>query len=123
MAAPAAITYNTPLTAFSLAMLCTTAADAVMDITNAQLLAGCAAVSPLRDFLATSYANAAAADTAFRNILGEIVIRQTLGTAGTSVALAIWVAAGAVPALRITATGSTDSVYEILIRCSAGFIR
>ena len=125
MAAPGAITYNSPLTGFSLAMFCTTAGNALMEITNAQLVAGCVAGGPLADFFALPFANAAAADTAFRNRLGEIVIRQVSGTASTSVAVVTWVAAGpaTLPALAITAVASTDSAYEILIRVSHSIIR
>ena len=124
MAAPGAITFNTPVTANSMALRCTTAANAVMDLSNAALLPGSTAGTQLGDFLRfNTYADAAAVDTAFRNILGEIVIRQTSGTAGTSVAVVVWVASASTPALQITAVGSTDSQYEILIRTSHSVIR
>lgn len=124
MAAPGAITFNTPVTANSMALLCTTAGNAVMDLSNAALLPGSVAGTQLGDFLRlNTYASGAAVDTAFRNILGEIVIRQTAGLAGTSVAVVTWVASTSTPALQITATGSTDSQYEILIRTSHSVIR
>lgn len=124
-APPQVVTPNTPLTANSCALLCTTANDMEMLISNAQLLTGSTADTLLGDFLRGTYASSAAVDTAFRNILGEIIIRQISGTASTSARVVVWVAAGpaTAPALSILSVFSTDSVYEILIRTSHTVIR
>ena len=70
-------------------------------------------VNPLRTFLSKAYANDAAAETAFRAIGGEIVIRQVSGTATTVIA-AGWTASAAVPSLTIT--NGADQVLEFVIR-------
>lgn len=119
MAAPAAITYGLR-GAFSTSFQVTTSGAAAMDISNAQLIAGLTSAAlggVLITFLSTVFANAAAADTAFRAIGGFIDIRQTGGTASTSVWAVVWVAAAAVPALQITSVGTTDSQFEITVGC------
>ena len=82
-------------------------------ITNTLLAAGLTAGGQLAAFLATVFANAADADTAFRAIGGYFQVRQTGGTASTSCFEIFWVAAAAVPALTVRAVGSTDYVLEI----------
>lgn len=126
-AAPTATTFNTPLTANSCAMFCTATvgADPVMLIPNATLILGSAAGTPIGDFLRNTYASAAAVDTAFRNLLGEIVVRQVLGGLSLSELVVVWVAAGpaTAPALQITGDTTATMQYEILIRLAHTVIR
>lgn len=83
-------------------------------ITNALLVANQPA-GQLLTFLSTGFASAAAVDTAFRALGGYFQVRQTGGTASTSVFEIFWVAAGpsTVPALTVRGVGSTDYVLEI----------
>ncbi len=97
-----------------------TAADT---ITNAALTAILAAAGTnstaqqqMRNFLATVFADMAAADLAFRAIGGYIAVRQTAGTPGTSTPIITWVCTAAVPAIDIAWTGlGAASELEITI--------
>ena len=69
-------------------------------------------------------ADAAAVNTAFRNVLGEIDVRVSATTVQSSTSLLVeWIATASKPALQITETTATDSVYEILLRVSHSIIR
>lgn len=93
-----------------------TATAAASEISNASLISGLETTNcPLYTFLNTAHASASAADIAFRAFGGRIDMRQTGGTLSTTSFSAIWVAAGAVPALTITGTTSTDYVMEVTI--------
>ncbi len=106
---------------FSTSFTTTNVADVQGSITNALLVAGLGA-GPLLTFLSTSFANEAAADLAFRAIGGQVAMRQRLGTASTSTFLFEWVCTTAVPAVLITAAGSTDYVLEVTISCSHSIV-
>jgi hypothetical protein len=75
----------------------------------------------LLTFLSTTFANDAAAETAFRNAGGEIVIRATAGTDPVAATFA-WTAAAAVPALTI-ASAAADNVFELKIRVEHSITR
>lgn len=86
-------------------------------VTNAQLyttsgLSALSPSSPLKTFLSTSYANAGAAETAWRALGGEITVRQVSGTATTVISCA-WTCTSAVPLL--TFAGGADQVLEVRI--------
>lgn len=119
------VTYNTPLTTNSVGMLTTSAGAAAADISNAQLLAGCSTStsSLLRTFLTGTYATDALAETAFRNLLGDIEVRQISGNVSTTNMLVQWIVSGVVIDLRITGTGNTTSIYEVIVRVAHSLIR
>lgn len=85
--------------------------------TNAQLVGNSLPAGALKTFLsATTYANDAAAETAFRDAGGLINLRQTGGTASPVLPTIAWKAAGggAVPTLDIViAGGATNEVLEV----------
>lgn len=96
--------------------------------TNAQLVAalGSDQTGSLGKFLArTDLANAAAAETAFRNLCGEITIRQTGGTAAPVLPKMSWAAGiGTKPSLDVTiAGGASDEVVEVCVRTAHSIIQ
>lgn len=101
----------------SLALTCTlgSASDTISnaDLLTTSLLSATANTSPLKTFLGTTFANAAAAELAFRAIGGEITMRQVSGTATTVISIA-WTCTAAVPFL--TLAGGADQVLELCIR-------
>lgn len=117
-----AVTYNTPLTNCSV-QFTATASQTGANVTSAQLLAGAQTSGPLFTFLNTVYPDAATAETAFRNVLGTVVIWQTAGALSTTPAITTWVASNAKPALLIQATTTIDAVYAVLVRCAHSIMR
>lgn len=95
--------------------------------TNAQLVAALSdQTGSLGKFLArTDLANATAAETAFRNLCGEITIRQTGGTAAPVLPKMGWAAGlGTKPSLDVTITGgASDEVVEVCIRTAHSIIQ
>lgn len=113
---------STPKTGCSTAVLVVT--DLVVgDLTSALLLAAAATAGPLFEFLNTTFTNDADAETAFRNSLGSVTVRQTAGTAGTSEPILNWKAAASKPHLLITQVGTTDAEYELLIAIAHSVVR
>lgn len=86
-------------------------------IVLADLVAGLATTSRLRAFLSGTYANAAAADLAYRALGGYVNMRQVgSGTAGTSTPVLTWtVVATAITELNVACTGLLTEVCEIQI--------
>lgn len=92
------------------------------DITNAQLLSMASTSGALFDFLnTTTFANDAAAETAFGNLSGEIAVRSVSGTAVTGFA---WKAAGggAKPTALLLG-GGAGAVVNIAIRLNHSVIQ
>lgn len=89
-------------------------------IANAALIATQPA-GQLLTFLSTVFASDAAAETAFRAIGGEIVVRPQAGT-DPVVGTWSWTAAAAVPALTL-ASAAADNVYEVKLRCEHSITR
>ena len=111
---------NSPLTTCSFEVNATSSATD-MTLTSAQMLAACPA-GPLFDFLNVTYTNATTTATAFRNVLGNIVLRQVGGAANVDFPTVVWVAATSKPALLIVQSGTT-AVYEIYVEVSHTIIR
>ena len=86
-------------------------------IVKADLIAGLATTSRLRAFITGAYANAAAADLAFRALGGYVNMRQVgSGTAGTSTPVLTWTVAGnVITELNVACTGLLNEVCEIQI--------
>lgn len=84
-------------------------------VTNAALINGQPA-GLLLTFLSASYANSAAAETAFRALGAWIVVRQISGTA-TTVLAATWEIQGGGGTPYLTISGGADQVLEIAIHC------
>jgi hypothetical protein len=98
----------------------TTDADSILLTQLQAILAPSAGLStsqqPLKQFLQGVYADSAAADTAFRAIGGEIVVRQTGGAGGTSTPVLTWTVAGsAITQLLIAWTGLAAGTLEMTI--------
>lgn len=96
--------------------------------TNAQLVAALGAdqTGSLGKFLArTDLANSAAAETAFRNLCGEVGFRQTGGTAAPVVPRIVFQAGiGTKPSLDIVIAGATfDEVVEVTVRTAHSIIQ
>lgn len=97
---------------------------------NADLQAALAAIvyakpvepSSLMAFLQSTHASDAAAETAFRALGGEIVMRQVSGTATTVIGIQ-WKAAGPATTPSLAYTGGADQVLEILIRLPHSIIQ
>ena len=96
--------------------------------TNAQLKTalGNDLTGSLGKFLVrTDLANSATAETAFRNLCGEVSIRQTSGTAAPVLPTMVWQAGlGAPPSLDIIiAGGASNEVVEVTIRTAHSIIQ
>jgi hypothetical protein len=70
--------------------------------------------SPLYTFLNTSYASAAAAETAFRALGGEVTARQISGTATTVIAV-YWDVGGGGSVPFLGFVGGADQVLEVVL--------
>lgn len=77
-------------------------------------LSGIAATnSPLYSFLTTAYADAAAAETAFRAIGGDVRVRP-ISVTGATIISVTWTCTAAVPSLTFTAGVNAD-VLQVVI--------
>jgi hypothetical protein len=106
--------------AYQVTMTSTADTQTIVDLLTTSGLAALAAqtpVNPLKTFLQGTYTSAAAADTAFRAIGGEISIRQIGGTACPAMPVVDWVNANPVVNLGFTvAGGASNEVFEVVIR-------
>lgn len=85
-------------------------------LTNAQLIANSLPAGVLKTFLSTSATNDAAAETAFRNAGGLILVRQTGGTASPVFPTVAWRASTSVPSLDVViAGGASNETLEISV--------
>ena len=82
-------------------------------VANAALALGVTASGQLATFLGTSFANDAAAETAFRAIGGKLTYRQTGGVASTSEPIFKFTASTSTPVLDVTVVGTTNAVFEV----------
>lgn len=84
--------------------------------TNAQLVGNSLPAGALLTFLGNTYVDAAAAETAFRNAGGQIVSRQTGGTASPVWPTIGWAASNSTPTLSVTiAGGASNEVLEVTV--------
>ena len=83
-------------------------------ITNAQLLAMAPTSGPLFDFLSGTYADAAAAKTAFDLKFGIIILRGVSG-AGVAGLAWIWTASGGVPGVQLVNAGAAGT-FEVTMQ-------
>lgn len=99
----AAATVTAGISETCIATFTATMTGATSTVANAVLILGVPTTgSPLYTFLSTVRADAAAAETAFRALGGEINARQVSGTA-TDAPLVAWTATTEVPYLTVTA--------------------
>ena len=120
---PTAITGTYGLVKYQTLSLKLTMNDTTCTVSNTDLLttSGLFALSannpvaagPLKTFLSTIRADAAAAETAWRAIGGQINVRQVSGTA-TDEILVQWTATAAAPSLTLIGVGA-DQVLEMTI--------
>lgn len=72
--------------------------------------------SALKSFLGSSFLDAAAANAAFRALGGQIIVRQTGGTATPTAPIVGWIVSSGSPVLSIQCPGgASNEVFELII--------